>query len=104
MIYISCHQFKAAAIYASYYGNDAMQNIDPLWRMFQIAELDEVMRQKGDNQLIDMLNKIRTGDLDSKSEDMLKSRFIHRSNPNYPMDALHILQRINRRTATMNAC
>ena len=29
-----------------------------LWRKFKIAELDEVMRQKGDHQFIDLLNKI----------------------------------------------
>ena len=42
-----------------------------------MAGLDEVMRQKADNRLIDMLNKVRTADLDHKCENMLKSRFIN---------------------------
>ena len=33
-------------IYAEY--KDAYLNISPLWRLFKIAELTEVMRQKGD--------------------------------------------------------
>ena len=81
---------KAAQIFALYHGDDAMQNIDPLWRMFQMAELDEVMRQKGDNILIDLLNKVRIGELDVDSENILKSRFINQNDPNYPIDAIHI--------------
>ena len=33
-------------------------NLSPLWRLFRISELHEVMRQKGGNVLIDLLNKV----------------------------------------------
>ena len=53
------------SVYAEY--KDAWQNLVHLWRLFKLAELDEVMRQRGDSDLIDLLNKVRN---------VLKSRFI----------------------------
>ena len=35
-----------------------------LWRMLQFAELTEVMRQRGGTKFIDLINKIRVGNLD----------------------------------------
>ena len=35
-----------------------------LWRMFEFAELTEVMRQRGATKFIDLLNKIRVGNVD----------------------------------------
>ena len=40
-------------IYSEY--KDALLNISPLWRLFKITELKEVMRQKGDTVFIDLL-------------------------------------------------
>ena len=37
-----------------------------------------------------MLNKTRVGNIDKDAEKLLKSRFIHESDQNYPKDALHI--------------
>ena len=48
------------------------------------------MRQKGDTTLIDLLNKIRVGDIDDKDEALLKSKFITREHDNYPHHAIHI--------------
>ena len=45
------------AVYAEY--RDVWQNLFHLWKLFKIAELVEVMRQKGDSQLIDLINKVR---------------------------------------------
>ena len=45
------------AVYAEY--PDVWQNLFHLWKLFKIAELVEVMRQKEDSQLIDLLNKVR---------------------------------------------
>ena len=50
------------------------------------------MRQKGDNVFIDLLNKVRIGELDIDAENIMKSRFINRSDPNYPIDAIHIFE------------
>ena len=75
-------------VYAEY--KDAWQNSFHLWKLFKIAELHEVMRQRGDSELIDLLSKVRTSSLEECEEDLLKSRFITKDADNYPSDALHI--------------
>ena len=75
-------------VYAEY--NDAWQNLVHLWNLFKIAELLEVMRQRGDTDLIDLLNKVRTSSLEEVDEKLLKSHFIKLNDDNYPHDALHI--------------
>ena len=47
-----------------------------LWRLFSFAELTEVMQQKGDKNFIDILNKVRVGNIYSEVERTLKSRII----------------------------
>ena len=44
-------------VYASYKNN--WQNFDLLWRHFKVFELTEVMPQRGDGTLIDLLNNVR---------------------------------------------
>ena len=68
-----------------------------LWELFKIVELDEVIRQKEDNFFIDVLSKIRVGDVKSRAGDVksntvkvLKSRFVNLDDHNYPEHALHI--------------
>ena len=53
-----------------------MKNINglELWYLSKMAELTEVLRQRGDTRLIEMLNKIRVGDVDDAVEYLLKSR------------------------------
>ena len=75
-------------IYAEY--KDAWLNLSPLWRLFRIAELHEVMRQKGDNVLIDLLNKVRVADINIDDENLLKSKFVKPEDGNYPHQAIHI--------------
>ena len=48
-------------VFADYY--DELFNIYHLWREFQMCELTEVMRQKGDTRLIKLLNNLREGTL-----------------------------------------
>ena len=36
-----------------------------LWHLFKLVELDETMRQKGNNSFIDMLNNVRVGEISS---------------------------------------
>ena len=48
--------FNQRPIYSEY--KDSLLNISPLWSLFKIAELTEVMRQKGDTVFIDLLNKV----------------------------------------------
>ena len=37
-----------------------------------------------------MLNKVRVGNIDDDVEKLLKARFIHDSDENYPKNALHM--------------
>ena len=43
---------KQRNVYSHY--KDARQNLVHLWKLFQIAELHEVMRQRGASELIDL--------------------------------------------------
>ena len=61
-----------------------------LWRMFQFAELTEVMRQRGDVKFIDLLNKIRVVNIDEGVQKQIRERFIEESDINYPKNALHM--------------
>ena len=75
-------------IYAEY--KDAWLNLSPLWRLFRIAELKEIMRQRGDTVLIDLLNKVRTVNIDANDENLLMSKFVRKEDDNYPHQAIHI--------------
>ena len=60
-----------------------------LWRLFQLVELTQVMRQT-DKGFIEMLNKIPKGMVDESSDKLLRSKFVDRSNSNYPKYGLHV--------------
>ena len=47
--------------------------------MFQFAELTEVMRQRGEAKSIDLLNKIRVGNIDEDVQKQIRKRFIKES-------------------------
>ena len=64
-------------------------NLD-LWNIFKFAELTEVMRQRGDMEFIEFLNKIRVGNLDESVQTRLKARFIKENDVNHPRNALHM--------------
>ena len=74
------------------FGNykDEILNIDHCWKYFLIAELTQVMRQRGDETFIDLLNMVREGNLTDQDAKLLKSRFIEPDNENYSSDAIHI--------------
>ena len=58
-----------------------------LWEMFKFVKLDEVMRQKEDKFFVDVLNKIRVGDVDSNIVKVFRSRFVNLDDHNYPEQA-----------------
>ena len=66
---------------------------DP-WSLFLLYQLDEVVRQEGDNIFINLLNRMRTKHLedDMNNDDLklLQGRIIQRDNKNYPHSAVHI--------------
>ena len=59
-----------------------------LWRKFQMVELTEVMRQRGDFEFISLLNKIREGEIDDHVENILKSRFLKEKS--FPQHVVHM--------------
>ena len=61
-----------------------------LWRKFKMAELTEVMRKRENYEFINILNKIREGEIDEDVELTLKSRFFSKEEPLYPESAVHI--------------
>ena len=57
---------------------------------FQVIELDEVKRQRGDHTLAELLCRVRTNSFTSTDIENLKSREISKDMPNYPTNALHV--------------
>ena len=76
MSVIACGDFfqlppiQQRPLYANF--DDVMLNISHCWRLFKIAELTEVMRQRSDQELITLLNNIRTGNITENDEKILK--------------------------------
>ena len=60
-----------------------------LWQKFRLAELDQVMRQD-DEMFINLLNKIRRGQVDQNIEHVVKSGFIDKDGTSYRGNILHI--------------
>ena len=51
-------------------------------RMFQFSELTEVMRKRGDAKFIDLLYKIRVGNMDEDVQKQIRERLIEESDIN----------------------
>lgn len=69
-------------------------SLTDLWSLFSIWTLTDVVRQKGDVELIGMLNRIRIKQknqpLLQEDSDYLQSKIVKHSDSNYPDNALHI--------------
>ena len=62
-----------------------------LWREhFKMLELDEIMRQRGDVEFVELLGRVRTGNCTNEDIQVLKSREIMKDSPGYPTQALHV--------------
>ena len=79
---------RAQPVYAEY--NDSWQNLVSLRNLFEIAELTEVIQQRGDGNFINLLNHLKVAELSDSDVSVLPSKFI-KPNDKYPQDALHIL-------------
>ena len=75
-----------------YCANGFVESLLKLWDNFKLAELPEVMRQQGDNVnvFVDLLNDVRVAELTTEDEQLLRSRFISKNSPDYPIEALHL--------------
>ena len=64
--------------------------------------------KKNDELFVDLLNKVRVGNIDDDIEKLLKARFIHESDESYSKDALHLYAEnetaIKRNDAVLNEC
>ena len=49
-----------------------------LWHLFKYGELTEVVKQN-DELFIDWLDKVQLGNIEEDVENLLKARFIHKS-------------------------
>ena len=58
--------------------------------MFSLVEVTEVMKQKGDLEFIQFLNKIHVGNVDEDIQNKLKSRLFEKTNKEFLHDKLHV--------------
>ena len=75
-------------VYASYRNN--WQNFDLLWRHFKVFELTEVMRQRGDDTLIDLLNNLRIARPQPSDLTLLQSKTFATAGRDFHYETLHI--------------
>ena len=79
---------RAKPVFAPFKNN--CFNICHPWREFQMIELDQIMRQQGDNSFTKLLNRIRVGSLDDEEFKILSSRVVTNGDIDYPCTAMHI--------------
>ena len=60
---------------------------------FKMMELDEIMRQREDNQFAQLLCRVRTATCTEDDIKVLESRVITDDHPGYPQSALHVYPR-----------
>ena len=70
--------------------NEPFKNLESLWQHFKVFEFTEIMGQRGDSQLIDLLNNVRIAGINATDIELLQSKVIKPGSANYPIDALHI--------------
>ena len=79
---------KARHIFSPY--RNELYNLCHPWDQFKMIELTEIMRQIGDTCFVQILSRIRVGNISDLDIQILSSRFIQPTDPNYPHEALHI--------------
>ena len=57
---------------------------------FELMELDEIMRQRGDSAFAELLCRVRTASCTSDDIAVLESRVVSPHSPDYPTEALHV--------------
>ena len=58
--------------------------------LLKLAKLTEVMRQQGDHDFINLLNKVRIGNINETGQEHLEQRFIKKLHESYPVNVLHM--------------
>ena len=82
---------RGKLIFSQFFDKDSMKYLLglQLWHLFKYAELTEVLGQN-DKLFINLLHKVRVGNIDDDVGNLLKARFIYESDGNYPKYALHM--------------
>ena len=57
---------------------------------FQMLELDEIMRQRGDSAFAELLCRVRTASCTSEDIAVLESRVVSPDSPDFPSEVLHV--------------
>ena len=91
---------KARHIFSPY--KNEQYNLCHPWDQFKMIELTEIMRQIGDICFSQILSRIRVGNISDPDIQILSSRFIQPTDPNYPFYTF--LQRITLSINTMSIC
>ena len=65
---------KATPVFSPF-KNDCFNLCHP-WEVFQMIELDQIMRQQGDNTFNDLLNRVRIGSLNDEDFESLSARIV----------------------------
>ena len=76
---------EVSDMYARHHGSGSVW-IDE----FQMIELDEVMRQRGDKEFAELLCRVRKDECIPEDLYQLKPRLIQDNDPDYPYSALHV--------------
>ena len=82
---------RGKLLFSQFSDRDSMKHLlgFQLWHLFKYAALTEVVRQ--DEELfIELLHKVRVGNIDVDVENLIKARFTRESDENYPKDDLHM--------------
>ena len=75
-------------VYASYKNN--WQNFDLLWRHFKVFELTEVMRQRGDNTLVNLLINVRIARTQPSDLTLLQSKTFSTAGRDFHYETLYL--------------
>ena len=67
-------------------------------------ELTEVMSQRGDSEVIDLLNNVRAENLNSRNINMIQSRIIQPEDANYHKIRSIFMQKMQLQTRTFKQC